>query len=330
MKTANNTTQKWNVYSHINDFVIEGMKKLDNPMTWFMPWSSSAGPCNYETGRVYKGINEFWLNNVCRFEGYEYNEWLTAKCAYKLGGKIKKDDEGKNVRSHEIFLWKVSYIDTLAKKGQKKFYTEQELIKAGFKPSNKRFKVSFFLRYYNVYNISQIDGLEPKKWGINESVKANTSEENIELAKYAALDYLTREKIELTHVENSAYYRPSTDSVNMPKMESFIDKDSYFKTLFHELGHSTGAEKRLNRAGITKGGTAFGDNTYAFEELIAEITSMYCVGELNLDPKDSKDNSLAYLKGWAKKVADEVKENDKYIITAMTQASKAVNLILNK
>jgi antirestriction protein ArdC len=92
--------------------------------------------------------------------------------------------------------------------------------------------------------------------------------------------------------------------------------------LFHELAHSTGHANRLNREGITN--TAFfGTDTYAKEELIAEIASMYLATDLGLQPKDDISNSQAYIKGWVSKLKDHKYE----CVSAMTQAAKAVEYI---
>ena len=108
----------------------------------------------------------------------------------------------------------------------------------------------------------------------------------------------------------------------MPKLETFVDSDSYYKVLFHELAHSTGHESRLNRSGINEV-ARWGDNTYAKEELVAEISAMYLVGLLGLNPKDSGNNSQAYIKGWCKHLEDEPKE----CVYAMQQATKVVEFI---
>ena len=108
----------------------------------------------------------------------------------------------------------------------------------------------------------------------------------------------------------------------MPPLEKFIDADSYYKTLFHELAHSTGHESRLNRKTLTEVAN-WGDNTYAQEELVAEISSWYLVGILGLQPKDNELNSQAYIKWWCKHLTDKPQE----CVYAMQQATKAVEYI---
>jgi antirestriction protein ArdC len=105
-------------------------------------------------------------------------------------------------------------------------------------------------------------------------------------------------------------------------LKSFVDADSYYKVLFHELAHSTGHKSRLDRKSL-KGVAKWGDNTYAREELVAEISSWYLVGLLGLNPKDNEANSQAYIKGWCKNLKDEPKE----CVYAMQQATKVIDYI---
>ena len=52
----------------------------------------------------------------------------------------------------------------------------------------------------------------------------------------------------IRHVQHQAYYRPSEDLINMPERYLFTSaEEEYYSTLFHEMTHATGHEKRLNR-----------------------------------------------------------------------------------
>ena len=73
----------------------------------------------------------------------------------------------------------------------------------------------------------------------------------------------------------------------------------YYSTLFHELTHATGHEKRLNRK--DKFGTDLivgNKKSYAYEELIAEIgSSILFSHEFNFT-KTIRDNHAKYLNSW--------------------------------
>lgn len=295
------------VFEIVNEKVIDGLTK--EGLSWFKPWTGAGGldnPVNAVNGYEYNPINSWLLGAVARANGYKYNEWITPNQCTKKGINFE------NKQTSQVFAWFVSFYDSKGKR-----WTKTQIKKAGLSESDFRKEIGF--RYFNVFNIDQV-GLSPK-WS------KKTEEKSIVFEPHKKSDdiinsYISREDLKLTHGGSGAYYSPSQDRVNMPVKESFVDSDSYYKVLFHELAHSTGAKKRLNRSGIT-GTVNFGSVTYSKEELIAEISSMYCVHTLGLNPKDGDANSQAYIKGWCKYLKDNIKE----CVFAMSGAKKAVNYI---
>ena len=130
--------------------------------------------------------------------------------------------------------------------------------------------------------------------------------------------YTNKPKIE--ELEQRAYYRPITDTVNMPKMGSFIGVDEYYATLFHELAHSTGHHSRLDRQGIAKG--YFGDEIYSTEEFVAEFAFTFLCGLAGIE-QSIIQNSTAYIQNWIKKLQDK----PQIAVQAAQTASKAVDYI---
>ena len=310
--------QKINIYQTINEMVIEGLKK--DGLQWFMPWKSGMGnsPINNVTGRAYSGINIFLLNATMRAFNYETNEWLTYNQASSKGGNVKKGQ-----RSTAVTYWNISFYD-VTQVGSKTFYrTLAQALSSGVSQENVR--KAFSLQVFRVFNIGQCENIEPKRVVVEAPV-GPVENGNCDVARSICDTYLLREKIALSHNgTSSAYYSPSQDSINMPVEESFQDCDSYFKTLFHEISHSTGHETRLKRIGVTTIGK--NRDLYAKEELVAEITAMYMSGLTGLEPKDSHDNSQAYLNGWVKRITDSKGKEEKFVVSAMTQASKSSNFI---
>ena len=245
---------------------------------WRKPWNGSATPQNFITKKPYNGINFFLLSLM----PYSSPYWMTYKQASAKGGKVKKGEKATLVT-----FWKL-FKTTDKKTGEAKQIP--------------------LLRYYNVFNLEQCEGIE-----------APASEEKpldfcpIEEAEKFASDYCEKEDLEVTFKENQAYYSPATDYVNMPRKESFKGEQGYYSTLFHELAHSTGHAKRLNR--LEKCG--FGSESYAKEELVAELSAAFACAELGLD--NTFGNSAAYLQGWIKKL----KGDSKLLISASSYAKKA-------
>ena len=126
----------------------------------------------------------------------------------------------------------------------------------------------------------------------------------------------------IKHKEQKAYYSPSQDLVNMPKKKSFKSDNSYYSTLFHELVHSTGHEKRLNRQTLVNN-AKFGSETYSLEELVAEIGTCYLQSLTGITSEF--EQSSAYIQGWLQKL----KNDKRFIFIASNQAQKAIDFMLN-
>ena len=301
------------VYEQINQVVIEGLEKQG--LNWFKPWKDSNGnivaPMNHVTERNYSGSNIFLLSSFAAH--FNCNEWLTFKQITFLKKKLRKGS-----KSVPVYYMNISFKN----KDTGKFYaTEQALNADGFDRNNKDILTLFTLKEHKVFNVDQVEDLEPKRVQPTEGSEDGLEFTPNERAEAVVKGFKSIPKI--TQIENSAYYSPSRDIVNMPEQTKFVDSDSYYKTLFHELIHSTGHNSRLNRASLNEI-AHWGDKVYAKEELVAEIGSMYLTAYCNLSPKDGDDNSSAYLQGWVRKL----KDSKKMAFEAMQGATKAVDFIL--
>jgi antirestriction protein ArdC len=128
----------------------------------------------------------------------------------------------------------------------------------------------------------------------------------------------------IEHGQPQAYYRPLTDTVNMPERCLFPKAEHYYSVLFHELTHSTGHISRLDRATL-RDLLAFGDTNYSREELCAEMGAAYLCGATGI-ANETVNNSAAYIQGWLGKL----KHDKKLLIQAAAQAQKAADFILRK
>jgi antirestriction protein ArdC len=287
-------------------------------MGWFKPWRNAKGdldsPVNWENGRAYRGINEWILNFVMLVNGYSHNQWLTAKVGYAKGGS------NKGAQGTRIVYWQIGY--KVKNKGVFKYFNDLAAASKYAKSVGAKAEKTFTLREFTVFNIAQFEGLVPK----GADIPIPEVETFTPIARAAAVisEWLNAPIIQ--HERSQAYYSPSLDIINMPKPETFIDPESYYKTLFHEAVHATGHPSRLNRFEGNAKDAAFGGVEYSREELTAEIGSMYLTGLVDIHPKDNETNSVAYINGWVKHLTDHPSE----CLSAMGRASKAVALILNQ
>jgi antirestriction protein ArdC len=270
------------------------MEKLEQgTVPWHKPWAGGEYPKNLITKREYRGVNVFILSAM----GHGSPFWLSFKQAQELGGCVRKGEKGC-----PVVFWK-----WLNKKDENGAITEDKFP---------------MLRYYTVFNVNQIDGIDEKK--IPALVQKYNELEKIEQCEAVVMAMPKRP--EISHKEQRAYYMPSRDFVNMPKMESFDGSEEYYSTLFHELTHSTGHESRLNRKGVDcpdGSWSSFGSTPYAKEELVAEMGAAFLCGHCQIENK-TIDNSAAYIKSWLKKLKDD----SKMVIMAAAQAQKASDFIL--
>jgi Zincin-like metallopeptidase len=91
--------------------------------------------------------------------------------------------------------------------------------------------------------------------------------------------FLAHTGVKIAVGDERAFYRPSTDAVQMPNENLFTGTDTmnrseaWYATALHETAHWSGAKHRLNR----DFGKRFGDQAYIAEELVAEIASAFPV-----------------------------------------------------
>lgn len=279
------------VYEMVTDRIIEQLESGVIP--WEKPWTGiRSGAYNRISKKPYSLLNQMLL----KFDG----EYATFKQWSDLGGHVRKGE-----KSEIVVFWKIQPVEE-----------EQE-------DGTKVVKQIPLLRYYNVFHISQVDGIEP----LPQEVIDNDIEP-IETAENVLHDYWTRENITVKHMAgNRAYYSPTLDMICLPLFEQFSDSSEYYSTAFHESVHSTMRENRCNRAEDRKGkNVAFGSQEYSKEELVAEIGSATILNIIGVETKDSFTNSAAYIQNWLSVLRNDVK----FVVSASSKAEKAVNYILGE
>lgn len=173
-------------------------------------------------------------------------------------------------------------------------------------------KAGVCLKAFTVFNVAQCDGLslsadEPRKV-VNENLRDEDAE-----------TFIRATGAVINHGEGRAHYLQSTDSIMIPDFETFSTASAYYATVFHELGHWTGAPSRLDRTF----GKRFGDDAYAAEELVAELTSAFCCAELGIQNTGA---DAAYIAHWLEFLTD----HSNAIFAAASKASKALEYLRGK
>ena len=279
----NTQQESKDVYSIVTDRIIELLQAGTVP--WQKPWTEAGMPQNLISKRHYRGINVLLLNSM----DYPDNLYLTWKQLKTINGSVKKGE-----KAHLVVFTK----------------TEEKQ-----KENGEVQKVSI-LRYYKVFNVHQCSDI-PAAF---IPVKNEQPHETIKECEAVVLNMPDPPGIE--YKKKQAYYVPSTDIINMPKIGTFDTPQNYYGTLFHELIHSTGHQKRLHRKEVSEN-PAFGTEMYSLEELVAEMGSCYLNSYTGV-PIEKMGNSAAYINGWL----DIFKGDTRFVIKAASKAQQAVEYIL--
>ncbi len=286
MKTATsrNGAQK-DVHQIINDKIIEQLQKGIVP--WRVAWTEAGIPTNVSSQKQYRGINLMLLASL----GYEQNFFITENQLNDIGATIKP-----NERPHVVTYWSNK---------------SQEM---NAEVDNGKRKTSA-LRYYMVYNVSQCAGILGEL--VPEKLPLPVSDE---LREKLVADIQNGPVIK--HKDPMPYYDPLEDCLNMPKPKTFDHSAGYYRTLLHQLVHSTGHHTRLDRMGLVQM-SEFGADAYSQEELVAEIGAGFL--ESYTGVASTGEPAPEYLQGWISKL----QKDTHFIFTAAALAQKAVDFILN-
>ncbi len=267
-------------------------KELD----WKKGWKGlSDRPVNAARGYPYRSLNEFVLQIIALERGYTDPRWATYNQIQQMGYKLK-DAKEMGVR---VEFW---------------YPYDKEERKALSWEEFKRRKASFreeryipLAKYSTVFNAAHIEGLPER---VQPQINEVEPDELIHiLSENMGVEILN-------DGGDRAFYRPKEDKIHLPLPEAFNSSEDYNATALHELAHSTGAAHRLNR----KLGNGFGSPEYAFEELIAEISSCFMTASLNGEPSAFQiENHKAYVQSWAALI----REDPEALVRAIAEAEKA-------
>lgn len=282
MKTNSNIAQE------ITDSIILQLEQGVAP--WVKPWSNvdTSAPHNPASGTFYRGANFFWLTMLSSAGVYgSSNKWLTYKQAQAMGAQVRKGAKGVQV----IFYKPLT-------------------IQGALNPETMQHdsKVIPMLKTYTVFNADFIDGLP-----VDDI-------EPVEVNEFQSLDecerFIASTGAIIKHGGNNAFYAPDSDFIQLPEKTAFNTNADYYSTVLHELSHWTGHKSRLDRD-FSKS-KRFGDNAYAFEELVAELGSAMLCAHLRIDGKLQHAN---YLGSWLK----VLKADSKAILKASAEAQKILD-----
>lgn len=281
----------------VNEIVVNKLieKMEQGIIPWIKPWNGSSVNRNFETGHAYTGLNVLLTAGRGPY-------FMTLRQVQERGGRVRYAEMSKSTM---LVFWKIIPLDELDANGKK--------------------KVIPMMRYYQAWELSQIDGLD-EKYVNDRKAKYQGNFDPLEVKPLEAaekiIDELPEDHATIRYSGGRACYCPADDLISMPDVESFKSNEERYCTLFHELVHSTGHKSRLDRLSEK---AAFGSGVYSEEELTAEIGAAFLMAMAGIE--STMDNSAAYLAGWLKFVKSDKKTA---LITAAQRAQKAVDWMIKK
>jgi antirestriction protein ArdC len=288
-----------NLYDEVTRKIVSELEAGRFP--WVQPWDShGAGgpglPMNALTARRYSGINILLLWGAAIEGGYPLQFWLTFKQARQAGGNVRNGERGTMV----VFA--------------DRFIPEAEKAKAQETGENAR--AVPFLKRFTVFNVSQCEGLRPEAMNALATQSAPLPEREI-VPHAEALIRATGADFRIGGAE--AFYSPSGDFVSVPPQTAFRDQINYYRTIFHELSHFSGARHRLNRDTLHHYHDSLAVRMR--EELVAELSAAFICAALGIVPTVRHAD---YLGAWINLLG----QDNRAIFRATGQASKAADYIL--
>lgn len=276
------------IYARITDEIIAAIENGagDETGAWRAPWHHNGSavfrPCNVQSGKAYRGVNVLALWAASEARGFSSGLWGTYRQWAERGAQVRKGE-----KSSLVVFWKTA--------------EQKEDDQNGDDQQHSNVSRRFFARGYSVFNVAQVDGYQAEAQPVLDEAERHAQAD----AFVAALG------IAIEHGGESAYYRPSTDTVHLPCFSSFRDAASYYGVAIHECGHATGAKHRLDRDLSGR----FGSRSYAAEEMCVELAAGFVLADLGLAHHPRPDHA-AYISSWL----EVLKDDPRAIFTAASKA----------
>lgn len=310
------------------EMMIEKLETIGKD--WKKPWFTEGAlqwPRNL-SGREYNGMNALMLMLHCEKEGYTIPRFCTFDCVQRLN-KPGKDGEElprvsvlKGEKSFPVMLTTFTCIHKETKEKIK--YDDYKNLSNDEK---EQYNVYPKMQVFRVFNVAQTNLKEarPELWEKLEKENGRPFVHEDEMFSFEPADRMIRDNLWICPInvkhQDDAFYSISKNEITVPEKVQFKDGEAFYGTLFHEMGHSTGAEGVLNRFKPT----SFGSKEYSDEELVAELCGALISQRYGM-VKHIKEDSCPYLKSWL----DNLKESPQYIKTVLMDVKKASSMITQK
>jgi antirestriction protein ArdC len=279
---------KRDLYAEVSARIVAELERGAAP--WIKPWSvmpSANTPCNAVSNRPYSGCNVvlLWMAQAA---GYRVPRFLTFKQAAGLGGNVRKGERGTKV-----------------------YFVKQLQVRDQGADDSTSSRVIPIMREYTVFNVKQCENL-PDSIITGKPMRVRNPAARDELADH----FLHSTGADIREGHGEAMYVPSRDFISIPAVAGFKGADHFYNVAFHELTHWSGHKSRLDRDLKTR----FGSQSYAAEELVAELGAAFLCAEFGFD---GDIRNAGYISTWIELLTADKRA----FFTACSQASKAAEYL---
>jgi len=275
----------------VTNRVVAALKSGAVPF-WRQTWAKSENsgtPTSAVSGKPYRGINRILLSLL----GHE-SKWFATYAGWRsLGGQVRRGERGVTAILYKPVT-------------KKKLNDDSEEEQSSFA----------FMKTFSLFHISQVDGDLSR---FRDTPKLNSEPTFVDYGP--AEEVFAATGAEVRFGGGRAFYSPTNDFIQLPPKSSFQQAHEFYSVLAHETVHWSGHESRLNRLNKF---ARFGSESYAVEELVAELGAAYLSNEIGLPQSDDLSNVTAYLGHWLK----VLQRDHAAIFTAASAASAAADHIL--
>lgn len=314
--------------NQIIDRIKQNLEGKGEPLNWSSGWSAlmpSTDPMS-QSKSTYSGLNWLALSLMQQMYTYDSPYYVTKTWLQKNGGCIPYEIWAEHATT--ISWWNFPDED----KGE------------DFIPYCKKYKVinMSLISEWGEWKEEWVGLNKPKKKMVFHAIKGKTMPkkyivEKLELKDHKPIDEAQAiadkyfgynnapELMPLLGKSTSPAYSDKRNQIYMPEMGQYNEPSRYYKTLFHEMAHSTGAKDKLNRQELQDFVSTGNRHAYSKEELTAEMTAGMLCTTAGIDTEENIENSAAYLKSWL----GHLEDNPEMLVQAMKQAKKAHHFILN-
>ena len=292
------------------------MKNLENGVgLWEQGWAGGGAPVSAISGKQYNGVNRMFLMAATAERGYSDNRWVTFKQMEDKGWSFKRDEEGRS-RGKNAGV-SIEYFELRDKETKQPFDRHTlDGMTADERNAYMDENVYPIRKYYRVFNGDVIEGIPERERVEHDPTGRNDRAE-------ALIEHWSGTQSPIRYGGSMAYYSSTKDEIHLPEKQDFVNMPEFYSTALHEIGHSTGHEKRLNR----NLSGAFGSAEYAEEELRAEIASMFLEQDLGVAASEKHiENNSAYIGSWKSKI----KEDPNVLFKAIADAERMTKFVMSK